>query len=156
MISIRSFLDFFKSSSCSAKYFNLSSSDENSSRASGLIFPRSAKDLSAAANRFSCCSLTNGTKSPCSSSPASFSINVGTSLSGPNSAIRVSESTPNSSMARTSSCSIRKRCSARAISSRWTLEVSCSISSARSLICARIAKISPSREVRESSKRARS
>ena len=55
-----------------------------------------------------------------------------------------SASTPNSSIARASICSMRSRCSVRATSSRWTESVSCSSSAAISRERARTASSSAS------------
>ena len=82
-------------------------------------------------------------------------MKVGTSLSGPYSLIKVVTSIPNSSTALLSNASIRIRCSARAISSRWTLDVNASSSSVSSRLRERTVRVSPSRSDRDDSSRDR-
>ncbi|CAB4703264.1 unannotated protein [freshwater metagenome] len=125
MMSSRSSRDFFRSSSCSLKKVWRSSMAENSSRARGLILPRILSSRSAVLRRFSCSRRTYGYgcgsgASAGTSSPGTAGLG-GTNCNGPYSAINTSPSTPKSSSAFSSSCSIRRRCSARAISSRCTL-----------------------------------
>ena len=144
-----------RSSSCSVRNLCRSSRAENSSSASGLIRPSWASARSAVRSRLACCSRSKGTGAG-SSSPSATSPTNGTSWSGPYSATRDAASSPSSSRARSSSCSIRIRCWVRAISSRWVSLTSSSSSRPRSRNRVRASRSWFSRPTRPASTRLRS
>src|SRR6266508_4318157 len=140
---------FLRSSSWSERNLYRSSSAANSSSAKGLTLPSRASSRSPFAARFSCMARSYGAGSgaglPAASAAARSAALGGTGTAGPYSAMRVSTSSPYSSPALASSCSMRSRCSARATSSRCTSLVNRSSSACRRRAAVRTSVSSASR-----------